>query len=155
METAPYASYDPAIAMNFIGHYEGLRLKAYRCPGGVWTIGYGHTQGVKAGDTCTAEDAASWLIEDIADHQSRLARYVNMPVTEGQFIALTSIAFNIGVTRLLKSKLLRKLNTGDIRGAAKEFLDFDLSNGKRLPGLTKRRKAESDLFLDEYDDETD
>lgn len=142
-----YGSYQPAVAMHFISRHEGLSLKAYLCPSGVWTIGYGHTQGVREGDECTTEDAASWLVEDIEATQKALAKYVNIPVTEGQFIALTSLAFNVGVGNVLKSKLLRKLNAGDIRGAAEEFLDFDLANGKRLPGLTTRRKDESELFL--------
>lgn len=142
-----YGNWDPALAMNFIGHWEGCELKAYRCSAGVWTLGYGHTEGVKEGDTCTAEEAASWLVEDIESRQKALAHYINKPVTEGQFIALTSLVFNVGVSNLLKSKLLRKLNAGDFEGAAKEFLDFDLANGKKVPGLTRRRKAENELFL--------
>ena len=145
----PYGSWDPALAMNFIGQWEGCELKAYRCSAGKWTIGYGHTEGVKEGDTCTAEQAASWLIEDIESRQRALAHYINKPVTEGQFIALTSLAFNVGVQNVLKSKLLRKLNAGDFDGAVEEFLDFDLANGKRIPGLTRRRKAEYDLFIGE------
>ena len=133
--------------MNFIGHWEGCELKAYLCSAGVWTLGYGHTEGVKEGNTCTAEEAASWLVEDIESRQKVLAHYVNKPVTEGQFIALTSLAFNVGVQNVVKSKLLRKLNMGDYDGAADEFLDFDLANGKKVPGLTRRREAESDLFF--------
>ena len=144
-----YGSYDPAVAMGFISQWEGCELKAYRCSAGVWTIGYGHTEGVKEGDTCTAEEAASWLIEDIESRQKALAHYVNKPVTECQFVALTSLAFNVGVQNVVKSKLLRKLNMGDYDGAADEFLDFDLANGKRVPGLTRRRKAEYDLFIGE------
>lgn len=142
-----YGNWDPALAMNFIGHWEGCELKAYRCSAGVWTLGYGHTEDVKEGDTCTAEQAASWLVEDIESRQKALAHYVNKPVTEGQFIALTSLVFNVGISNVLKSKLLRKLNAGDFDGAAEEFLDFDLANGKKVPGLTRRRKAESELFL--------
>ena len=143
----PYGSYDPAVAMGFISQWEGCELKAYRCSAGVWTIGYGHTEGVKEGDTCTAEEAASWLIEDIDERVKALAHYVNKPVTENQFIALTSLAFNVGVGAVLKSKLLRKLNAGDFDGAAEEFLDFNLANGKTVPGLTRRREAESELFF--------
>ena len=144
-----YGNWDPALAMNFIGRWEGCELKAYRCSAGVWTLGYGHTEGVKEGDACTTEEAVSWLVEDIESRQKTLARYVNKPVTEGQFIALTSLVFNVGVSNLLKSKLLRKLNAGDFEGAAEELLDFDLANGKRIPGLTRRREAEYDLFMRE------
>ena len=142
-----YGSWDPELAKPFIGHWEGRELTAYPCSAGVWTIGSGHTEGVKEGDTCTEEQADRWLIEDITSRQRALAHYVNKPVTEGQFVALTSLAFNVGVQNVLKSKLLRKLNAGDFDGAAEEFLDFDLANGKKVPGLTRRRKAEYALFL--------
>lgn len=143
----PIGTYDPALAAGFISSFEGCKLTAYKCAAGVWTIGYGHTKGVREGDTCTQELANSWLTDDIRETQLLLAHYVNVPVTEGEFIALVSLAFNVGVGSLMKSKLLRKLNSGDRDGAAEEFLDFDLANGKKVAGLTRRRKAEYDLFL--------
>lgn len=143
----PIGTYDPALAAGFISSFEGCKLTAYKCAAGVWTIGYGHTQGVREGDTCTQDLANSWLIDDIRETQLLLAHYVNVPVSEGEFIALVSLAFNVGVGALMKSKLLRKLNSGDRDGAAEEFLDFDLANGKKVAGLTRRRKAEHDLFL--------
>lgn len=143
----PIGTYDPALAAGFISSFEGCKLTAYRCSAGVWTIGYGHTKGVREGDTCTQEQADAWLIDDVKETQALLAHYVNVPVTQNEFIALTSLAFNVGVGALMKSKLLRKLNSGDRDGAAEEFLDFDLANGKRVAGLTRRRKAEHDLFL--------
>ena len=143
----PIGTYDPALAAGFISSFEGCKLTAYKCAAGVWTIGYGHTQGVREGDTCTQELANSWLIEDIRETQLLLAHYVNVPVTEGEFIAIVSLAFNVGIGAMMKSKLLRKLNSGDRDGAAEEFLDFDLANGKKVAGLTRRRKAEHDLFL--------
>ena len=146
-EFRPFGSYQPALAAGFVSGWEGERLTAYPCSAGVWTIGFGHTKGVKQGDTCTEEQARAWLLEDLADTQIRLARYINVPVTQNEAIALVSLAFNVGVGALSCSKLLRKLNSGDREGAAEEFLDFDLANGKRLAGLTRRRKAEHDLFL--------
>lgn len=146
-EFRPFGSYQPALAACFVSGWEGERLTAYPCSAGVWTIGFGHTKGVKQGDTCTEEQARAWLLEDLADTQIRLARYINVPVTQNEAIALVSLAFNVGVGALSCSKLLRKLNSGDREGAAEEFLDFDLANGKRLAGLTRRRKAEHDLFL--------
>ena len=147
MKLRNLGTYEPALAAGFISSFEGCRLSAYKCSAGVWTIGYGHTEYVKEGDTCTEEQANAWLIEDIRNTQLLLAHYVNVPVSEGEFVALVSLAFNVGVGALMKSKLLRKLNSGDREGAAEEFLDFDLANGKRLAGLTRRRKAEHDLFL--------
>lgn len=147
MKLRNLGTYEPALAAGFISSFEGCRLSAYKCSAGVWTIGYGHTEDVKEGDTCTEEQANAWLIEDIRNTQLLLAHYVNVPVSEGEFVALVSLAFNVGVGALMKSKLLRKLNAGDREGAAEEFLDFDLANGKRIAGLTRRRKEEHDLFL--------
>lgn len=142
-----FGSCQPGLAAYFISQFEGCSLTAYKCSAGVWTIGYGHTKGVSEGDTCTQEQADAWLIDDVKETQTLLAHYVNVPVSEGEFVALVSLAFNVGVGALMKSKLLRKLNSGDRDGAAQEFLDFDLANGKRVAGLTRRRKQEHDLFL--------
>mgnify|MGYP005795774955 CR=1 FL=1 len=147
MKLQNLGTYEPAIAAGFISSFEGCRLSAYKCSAGVWTIGYGHTKEVKEGDSCTEEQATVWLTDDIKETQTLLAHYINVPVTRNEFIALVSLAFNVGVGSLMKSKLLRKLNAGDREGAAEEFLDFDLADGQRLAGLTRRRKAEHDLFL--------
>lgn len=146
-ELQSFGTYQPALAAGFISSFEGCRLTSYQCSAGVWTIGYGHTQGVTEGDSCTQEQADAWLIEDIGKTQLFLAHYVNVPVSPCEFIALVSLAFNVGVGALMKSKLLKKLNSGDREGAAEEFLDFNLVSGKPVPGLTRRRKAEHDLFL--------
>lgn len=143
----PFGSYDPSVSVEFIAQFEGCELSAYKCPVGVWTIGYGHTKDVRAGDKCSEDQAKAWLADDIRETQSLLAHYVNLPVSKNEFVALVSLAFNVGVGALTKSKLLRKLNSGDRDGAAEEFLDFDLANGKRVAGLTRRRQAEHDLFL--------
>lgn len=147
MKLQNLGTYEPALAVGFISSFEGCRLSAYKCSAGVWTIGYGHTEGVKEGDVCTEEQAKAWLIDDVRETQTLLAHYINVPVSEGEFVALVSLAFNVGVGALMKSKLLRKLNSGDREGAAQEFLDFDLAGGKRIAGLTRRRKEEHDLFL--------
>lgn len=90
-----YASYGPEVAADFIAQWEGCKLSAYRCSVGVWTLGYGHTKGVHEGDTCTAEQAKARLIEDIQAHVNQLAHYINVPVSQNEFIALTSLAFNV------------------------------------------------------------
>ena len=142
-----YGSYAPALAKDFIAQEEGRRLKAYQCSAGVWTIGYGHTAGVKEGDEITAAEADQLLIEDIAETQKEFSHYVNVPVSEGQFIALTSLAFNLGAANVPRKcpRLMQALNAGEYEAAAKEFLD--VTGGG--PGLVARRRREYALFMGE------
>lgn len=142
-----WGTYDPAIASDFVKQWEGRELKAYQCSAGVWTIGYGHTAGVKEGDTISAAGAEQLLVEDLRAISNDLNRLVNVPVTQGQYIALLSLAFNVGATAVKKSKLLFKLNHGDIPGAAAEFDDWIYADGKVIEGLKRRREAEKALFL--------
>lgn len=127
----------------------GRRLVAYRCSAGVWTIGVGHTgPEVHEGLTISDAQADEWLASDIRKVADDLSRYINHDVTKGQYIALISLAFNIGVRGLVGKcpKLMRALNEGEYEAAADEFLD--VTNGG-LPGLVKRRVAERALFLGE------
>ena len=151
-ERHAFGSWDPAEAASFIEQFEGRRLTSYLCPAGVWTIGVGHTGGVTEGQTCTDEEADAWLLDDIEAAQKALAPYVNVRVTRGQFVALVSLAFNVGASYVTRKcpKLMRALNAGEFEEAAKQFLDIVKANGVVLPGLVKRRRAESALFLDEY-----
>lgn len=132
--------------IKFIEEFEGCKLKAYKCSAGVLTIGIGHTKGVKEGDRITLDEAYQLLKEDLREVIAGLSKIVSVDVTQGQFIAITSLAFNVGVGAIKRSKLIRKLNLGDTEGAAVEFLDWDKCNGKRVPGLTRRRKREYKLF---------
>lgn len=146
-----FGSWDPAVARDFIAKWEGLRLEAYRCSAGVLTIGYGHTEGVTEGMTCTKDDADRWLVEDIRKAQRGLAPYVNVRLTEGQFIALVSLAFNVGAPYVAHKcpRLMRAINADDLDAAADEFLDINKANGVVIDGLTRRRKDEASLFLGE------
>lgn len=149
-EKRAFRSWPASCATRFIEDFEGRRLVAYRCSAGVWTIGVGHTgPEVHEGMTITDGQADELLIGDIRKVAEDLSRYINHDVTRGQYIALVSLAFNLGTYGVITGcpKLMRKLNDGDIEGAAKEFLDCDRAGGKRLPGLTRRRRAEADLFL--------
>lgn len=150
-EKRAFRAWPASCATRFIEDFEGRRLVAYQCSARVWTIGVGHTKGVKQGDACTDGQADEWLIEDIRSVVNDLSRYINHDVTKGQFIALVSLAFNLGAYGVITGcpKLMYKLNDGDIEGAAKEFLDCDRAGGKRIPGLTRRRQAEANLFLGE------
>ena len=134
-------------AKSLIKNYEGCRLKAYKCSAGKWTIGYGHTSGVKEGDTCTQEQADKWFEEEYERFKKSVKSYVRVPINENQIGALTSFSYNCGLAALKGSTLLKKLNKKDYNGAANEFLKWNKCNGKELAGLTKRRKSERDLFL--------
>ena len=126
---------------------EGLRLKAYLDSGGVPTIGYGHTRGVKLGMACTPQQAKEWLKEDMGIAEDSVKSLVKVPLTENQFSALSDFEFNLG--KLGKSTLLKKLNAKDYQGAANEFDKWIYTKGKVLQGLVIRRKKEKDLFTKE------
>lgn len=146
-----YLEYAPELAADFIEQWEGFKEKAYRCPAGVLTIGFGHTgDDVKEGQVVTYKEAYDLLCKDIKDRMAQIAPFINVPMTEGQFVALTSLIFNVGVGSVKGSKLLKKLNLGDIEGAAEEFTNgWNTANGQVLAGLTRRRQAEAKLFLGE------
>lgn len=133
--------------LNLIKHFEGLWLRAYKCPANIWTIGYGHTTGVCPDDVITEDQAISLLRKDIAESERAVNQYVHVPLTQNQFDALVSFVFNLGVGNFSTSTLLKKINAGDYDGAAREFGRWVNAGGKALPGLVRRRKAESALFL--------
>lgn len=143
-----YLEYPAELAVDFVKRWEGFRACAYRCPAGVLTIGYGHTGGVKEGDVVTSHEADELLLKDLQSTADRLAPYIKVPVTESQAVALTSLAFNLGVQGVVRkcSRLMRALNEGEYEAAANEFLD--VTNGG-VPGLVRRRAAERELFLGE------
>lgn len=149
MHKDSFLSHGPHIAADFIAEWEGFSREAYKCPAGVWTIGYGHTDGVKEGDTVCKSVAREMLADDLKTVAAVLAPVINRPVTEGQYIALLSLAFNVGATYVKRRcpKLLRALNAGDEEEAARQFLDITRCNGKVLAGLVARRKAEAELFF--------
>lgn len=142
-----FLSHPVELCLKHIEYFEGFRAKAYKCPAGVWTIGYGHTLGVQEGDTVDSHhEAEALLVKDVEYVVDRLSRYINVPVSAYQFVALVSLAFNVGVTYMTTKcpKLMRALNTRHYDDCAYEFLDIT-SGG--LPGLVKRRKAESELMM--------
>lgn len=133
--------------IELIKRYEGLRLKAYVCPAGVATIGWGHTKGVKAGMVIDLAEAERLLADDIAIAE----RCVNCDaenLNQNQFDALVSFVFNVGVSAY-RSSTLRSMviNKPDSPVIVNEFGRWKYSNGRVLPGLVRRRKAESDLYF--------
>lgn len=139
-------------AVNLVKHFEGLYLNAYLCPAGVPTIGYGHTAGVKMGQTITTAQADDLLQADLTAAAAQVDKLVTVPLTPQQRGALASFVFNLGAGSLQSSTLLRLLNQGDYEGAAGQFgrWVYATVNGVKtqLPGLVKRRAAEADLFED-------
>ena len=152
-EMRAFSAWPPTIATRFIEDWEGRRLVSYQCSAGVWTIGVGHTKGICAGMTCTDAQADEWLIEDIREVARVLSRFINHSVTRGQYIALVSLGFNFGPFNMIQKcpKLMRAVNSGDEFEASRQFLDCDMVKGQRVSGLTKRRQAESRVFLGEAD----
>lgn len=137
--------------ISLIKQFEGCRLNAYPDPatgGAPWTIGYGHTgNDVRPRMVWTQVQADSALISDLAQCERAVSRLVKVNLTQNQFDALVSFVFNVGSGNLQSSTLLRKLNSGDYRGAADEFPRWNKAAGKVMAGLTKRRAAERELFL--------
>jgi lysozyme len=137
--------------LHLTEHFEGCRLSAYPDPGSggdPWTIGYGHTgPEVHPGLVITLEQAEQYLMEDVQKAAADVNARVKIELTQDEFNALVDFAFNCGCGNLNNSTLLKKLNAGDIQGAAEEFLKWDMAAGKHLAGLAKRREAEKELFL--------
>lgn len=133
--------------IQLIKNFEGCVLKAYKCPAGVWTIGYGHTSGVKEGQTITLKQAEDYLLQDIRAYEITVNNLVNVPLNQNQFDALVSFCYNLGPNNLKNSTLIKLLNKKDYLGAAEQFDRWIYAGGKKLPGLVKRRAAEKELFL--------
>lgn len=132
--------------LAFIKSYEGLRLKAYQDSVGIWTIGYGHTNGVKEGDVITEEQATEFLRDDVGFAEQCIAMSVDVPLTQNEYDALVSFVFNVGCGAFRKSTLLTRLKAGDYDACATEFLRWSKAGGKEVAGLARRRLGESRLF---------
>ena len=130
-----------------IESFEGLKLEAYQDCRGIWTIGYGHTGCVKEGDTCTQAQADAWQASDAAFVANVLNSQLAVEVSQNQFDALGSLAYNIGVGHFLASTLFALLQKGDFAGAAEQFEKWSFANGKWVDGLHRRRLAEKQMFL--------
>lgn len=140
------------LARVLIRHFEGCKLEAYKDQGGVWTIGYGHTVGVKKGDSISYEQAAYYLTQDIAQAFKDMHALVKVPLTAHEQAALISWLFNFGRTKVRGSTLIKKLNAKrPSTEIINELLRWDkgMINGvkKQVPGLTRRRKTEAHLYM--------
>ncbi|EDV0638068.1 lysozyme [Salmonella enterica subsp. enterica] len=131
----------------FIRAHEGVKLAAYQDGGGVWTIGYGHTRGVKQRQVINHEQADEFLDSDLHQVESCISERVTVPLNQNQFDALGSFVFNVGRQAFSDSTLLKKLNEGNYRAAADQFTRWVYNNDQFVQGLYNRRVAERDLFL--------
>lgn len=130
------------VAIELIKKYEGCRLGAYRCPAGIWTIGYGHTLGVRSGDTITKDQAEEYLMQDVEKYETMVNAYNDKyNWSQNEFDALVSFAFNIGNIRGLTQMGSR--SKGQIADA---MLLYVKAKGTTLPGLVKRRNEEHEVF---------
>ncbi len=141
-----------AKGIDLICSFEGLRLTAYDDGVGVWTIGFGtikYPNGVrvKRGDTCTLEQAKSYMKYDLIEFEHTVNSLVKVPLNQNQFDALVSLTYNIGSGAFKSSTLLKKLNLSDYKGAADQFDVWANAGGKRMQGLANRRAKEKSLFL--------
>jgi len=151
-------------AIKMIKHHEGVRQRPYRCPAKLWTIGVGHVlyprQGALKIDerdaypleerdnrTFSMEEVDGILRDDLNRFERGVERYCPVKLTQGQFDALVSFSFNIGLGALQRSTLRQKVLRGEMEGAAEEFLKYTLAGGKVLKGLVTRRNDERALFL--------
>lgn len=148
-------------AISVIKPFEGCKLTAYKCPAGLWTIGYGSTyyedgSPIKRGDTITALRAETLLVHTVTEFDNGVRRLVKSAINDNQRGALISFAFNVGLDidadfiaeGLGDSTLLKLVNANPNDPAIRaEFLKWNKAEGKVLNGLTRRRKAEADLYF--------
>ena len=154
-----------AASIKMVKHHEGVRTRPYRCPALLWTVGVGHVidpshAAVKYEERRSLQIPAGWdrtltmdevdaiLAQDLARFERGVARLCPTALgNQGQFDALVSFAFNVGLGNLQRSSIRMRYNRGDIEGAADAFLMWTKAAGKVLPGLVKRRNDERSMFL--------
>lgn len=144
--------YPPELSTQFISEFEqgpkgGPALESYRCPAGVWTIGFGHTKDVHAGEHITRNEAYDLLDKDLIQKQEELAALVHVPVTENQFIALMSFVFNFGITKCRRYTLFKMINAENEDGIREWWPKYVNPGSKFEDGLRRRRNAELELFF--------
>jgi len=137
-----------ASGLTFTLDFEGDKLTAYRGRDGVWTIGAGHTRGVYEGMTITEQQAKDFELQDISDAESIVNKHVTVDLTQNEFDAIVDAVFNLGPAFVTGSTFIDLLNSGQYHRAASEFDKWDHCKGLVLPGLLRRRQAETTLFDD-------
>lgn len=138
-----------AMAVQFIGGWEGLRTQAYQDIVGVWTVCYGETRGVQPGDIYTVAECDDMLRSEVLHFERELDKCLTppKPIPDAMKIALVSWAYNVGTGAACRSTLVRKANAGDFVGACNELPRWNRAGGRVIRGLTNRRVSERDLCL--------
>jgi lysozyme len=131
---------------EFIKHFEGCKLEAYQCSGDVWTIGCGHTRGVEEGDKISKKQADALLSADIEMVETHVQRLITVDLDQSQWDAVVSWCFNLGCGNLRASTMLQVINSGELDKVSEQIIRWDKVGKKAVAGLTRRRKAEADLF---------
>lgn len=132
---------------SLIKKFEGCELESYQDSVGVWTIGFGHTKGVRQGQSITKDEALAMLDEELIEYEEYVEKLVEVPLNQDQFDALVCWVYNLGPTNLATSTLLYKLNKGQYDDVPSEIKRWNKAGGEVLKGLVRRREAEALLFL--------
>lgn len=132
--------------INLIRQHEGCRLEAYPCPGGVWTVGYGHTRSAHAGLKITQAQAEELLKSDVDKVNMALQKYIQVSLEQRQWDALGSFVFNVGEGAFARSSLLKLLNQGQFADIPAQLMRWTYAKGQQWPGLVRRRRDEAALW---------
>ena len=143
-----------AEGLTLIKAFEGFRARAYKCPAGIWTIGYGHTSNagppdVHEGMVVSRDEADAILARDAQSFAAGVAKDLKVEIGDQQFSALVSFAYNVGLGNFRSSSVLRAVNAGDVTAVPRRLQLWIRAGGKVLPGLVRRRAAEAELFVGE------
>lgn len=134
--------------LALIQEFEGFRSRAYQDVVGVWTIGYGFTEGVKPGDVITKAQALARLSRELRKYESAVRLACTIEPTQNQFDAIVSFCWNVGIDGMRRSSVIKAHNRGDLQAAARAFGLWNKAGGKVWPGLVRRRAAEAALYLE-------
>jgi lysozyme len=132
--------------ISLIKKFEGCELEAYKCAAGVWTIGYGHTKDVKEGDSILKEDAESMLMHELQEYCNNVDIAVKVDLKQNEFDALVSWTYNLGLTNLNSSTMLKVLNEGKHDEVPAQMKRWNKASGQVKQGLVRRREAEALMF---------
>lgn len=145
--------------VDLITEFEGYVGSAYIDPVGIWTIGFGSTyifgRPVRRGDVVDEDQALAALVDDVKKFLAQVEDFIQVVIGQNQIDAVACFIYNIGPEAFKRSTLLKLMNEGDMRGAAKQFLRWNRAGNKVMAGLTRRRQAEMELFLNGIDGEVE